>query len=82
MMQLEQTSKSPNLGDGLIIFLRLTFYDFLGSTILWCAALLLVLKSIVSTIKDLLTMEPFSRQTGIHINPIIKALGSAQELNN
>ena len=82
MMQLEQTSKSPNPGDGLIVFLRLTFYAFLGSTILWCAALLLVLKSIVSTIKDLLTMEPFSRQTGIHTNPTIKAIETAQETNH
>ena len=80
-MQLEQPSKSPNQGDGLLsIFFAFDVLCFSGH--IRCAALLLVLKSIVSTIKDLLTMEPFSRQTGIHINPIIKALGSAQELNN
>ena len=59
------------------IFLPLAFYAILGT--IWCAALLLVLvlKSIVSTIKDLLTMEPFSRQTGIHMNPTTKAIEAA-----
>ena len=61
----------------VIQFLPLAFYAILGT--IWCAALLLVLvlKSIVSTIKDLLTMEPFSRQTGIHMNPTTKAIEAA-----
>ena len=80
MMQLEQTSKSPNPGDGLIVFFAFDVLCFSGH--IRCAALLLVLKSIVSTIKDLLTMEPFSRQTGIHMNPTIKAIETAQESNH